>query len=415
MATIVIKPTNRLLHFSQEIALPWSATNLGEGNFLFRAREEVYWKAEMKDYDRASGGLTLRVIDYEADPSEYQASRPNKAAVARVVFQSLDRDKFCAQLSYYRAGELPLTAAASTAGESPAHRSAGSRFADRPVEQETASGEYPLNFSLPLTELTLHDGYAEGSYDHPTEPLPLRFRIANRHLMRSFHPIRAYFARHLRRKTIEVTATLLFNEAGDPEIRQASSPQIARIDDRTIEVLRTRTLRDFIRSEETDRRLFTPEDLMANYAQDDPVHALLPPEGTDLLAEILRTQEVRNARQLAYLAGRQEPRQKLRFVLSPQFGFVFFLRGEGLNHFLLELLDSHATYVWSIPHDTGTLADHYERVTFEVQQLTVLGRQGYRRTNTFADTFWTVRHENVGSELVDGFPRWKYNIEEGLV
>ncbi len=58
---------------------------------------------------------------------------------------------------------------------------------------------------------------------------------------------------------------------------------------------------------------------------------------------LLRTQDVRNAAQLAHLASQQEAGQKLRFVLSPRFGFLFFVRGEAMHHFLLELLDSHAT------------------------------------------------------------------------
>ena len=120
----------------------------------------------------------------------------------------------------------------------------------------------------------------------------------------------------------------------------------------------------------------------------------------------------KNAAQPAHLAARQGAGQKLRCVLSPRSGFLFFVRGAGVHHFLL---NSRATYVWSFPPAEGTLADHLARVTTEVQHLTAVGRSGYRRTHTFPYPFWTVRHESVDSEFVDGFLRGKAWVEEGLI
>ena len=408
VATIVLRPTNERLYLTDELALPWSATNLGEGNFLLRTREPVYWEVEMTGYDRASGTLSVRIIDYTASADQYQPTRPARSTVRTVQFATLDRERFCAQLTYYRASELPLSNGEPlSAADSPAVSAASISPGSLPmVDTEAASPRsYPLNFSVSITELTIGDGYAEGYYRDWIEAI--RFRIPNSHLRKEFHPIRGYFARQLRRKTVEVTAQLTFDASGEPGIHTARSPQLSRIDDRLLEVLRARTLQDLLRPEETDRRLFTPEELLANYATDDPVRVLLPPPGAELLEEILRSQDVRNAAQLAHLASRQEAGQKLRFVLSPRFGFLFFVRGEGMHHFLLELLDSHATYIWSFPREVGTLADHLERVTAEVQHLNAVGRSSYRHSHTFPYPFWTVRHEAVGSEFVDGFPRWK--------
>ena len=366
VATLVLRPTNERLYLTDELALPWSATNLGEGNFLLRTREPVYWEAEMTGYDRASGALSVRIIDYAASADQYQPARPARSTVRTVQFATLDRERFCAQLTYYRASELPLSNgelsnAACTELPGADDRTdvrAPNTIPGVPVSpdlEDAAPRSYPLNFSVSITELKIGDGYAEGYYrDWVGE---IRYRIPNSHLRKEFHPIRGYFARQLRRKTVEVTAQLTFDVAGEPEIHTARSPQLRRIDDRLLEVLRARTLQDLLRPEETNRRLFTPEELLSNYPADDPVRVLLPPPGAELLEEILRSQDVRNAAQLAHLASRQEAGQKLRFVLSPRFGFLFFVRGEAMHHFLLELLDSHATYVWSLPREVGTLAD----------------------------------------------------------
>ncbi|WP_420460087.1 hypothetical protein [Neolewinella sp.] len=421
MATIVLRPTNERLYLTDELALPWSATNLGEDNFRFQTRQPVYWEVEMTSYDRRSGTLSVRIVDYSAPAGEYRPARPARQAVSAVQFATLDREQFCAQLTYYRAGELPLSmievpeeaAAKFTGPPDPPDVPPASDFPIGMDTEEPTSSTYPLNFRVPITELTVGDGYAEGYYRDWIGAI--RYRIPNSHLRKEFHPIRGYFARYLRRKTVDVTCELTFDAASEPEIRKAYSPHLSRIDDRLIEVLRARTLQDLLRPEETDRRLFTPEELLANYAEDDPVRVLLPPPGAELLEEILRTQNVRNAAQLAHLASHHEAGQKLHFVLSPRFGFLFFVRGQVMHHFLMELLDSHATYVWSLPQDEGTLSEHLERVTAEVQHLTAVGRSNYRRSKTFPYPFWTVRHESVGSEFVDGFPRWKARVEEGLI
>ena len=409
VSTIVIHPTAAGLCFTDEVFVPWEATNLPAGCFRFREREAFYWEVEMVSYQAESATLHLRVADFEAEFADYRPERPAKAILRRVEFAPLDRAAFCAQLSFYRPESLPLSRPESAGGQDEARQ---------PDEAAIPPGPAPdprlVSFVYPFAELSIVDGGVTGV--HPgLQGTPLPFRIRNPFLVKEFGVIQAYFGRWLRRQTIEVTAEYRFAPDGSAGLHRARSAQIDRIDERAIEVLRARTLRDFIGQDDPDRRLFTPEELWERSADDERVRALLPPPGPALLEAILAEGSVRNARQLGHLAGRHERGQKLRFVLSPHFGFLFFVRGEGMHHFVLELLDSHATYVWSLPRDSGTLAEHYHAVTQEVQQLSATGRQAYRRANTFAHTFWSVRHEQIGSDFVDGFPRWRARLEEGLV
>ncbi|WP_116108941.1 hypothetical protein [Lewinella sp. IMCC34191] len=407
-SSITVRPTPDALLFSRTVAVPWSQTNLGAGTFRLREREEFYWAIEMTAYDRNTKTLYARVSDFEADPEDFQPDRPARAPVARIEFAPLERAAFCSQLSYYEAGRLPLTAVTDEQPTLPPVTIGG------PVEAPNRVAGRSLRFTVPIDQLTFGDGYVAGTYASAELP-DLPFRIPNAAIVKEFDAIRPYFARALRRTTAVVTAELRFDRGGEPRLARVASAEVARIDERLIEVLRARTLRQFIRQDDPDKRLFTPEDLWERSADDDPVHALLPPPGRELLEEILRDGSVRNARQLTYLVDRHERGQKLRFVLSPNFGFFFVIRGEGMHHFVLELLDSHATYVWSIPREAGTLTDHFALVRQEVEQLNATGRQAYRRANTFDYTFWSVRHEQVGSDFVDGFPRWRARLEEGLV
>ena len=346
----------------------------------------MYWEVELTGYDRTSGTLAVRIVKYYAAAGRYQPTRPARFPVRTVTFAPLDRGQFCAELTYYRAGALPLSGSAPlpSAATDPANPPVTDSQLGRPAGPDPEAApqrSFPFRFAVPTTELTIGDGYAERFYRVWIGAI--RYRIPNPYLRKELHAIRSLFARQLRRKTVDVTAQLTFDAAGEPEIKTAHSAQLGRIDDRQLEVLRARSLQDLLRPEETDRRLFTPEELLANYPSDDPVRVLLPPPGAELLEEILQTKDIRNAAQLAQLGSRQEAGQKLRFVLSPRFGFLFFVRGAGMHHFLLELLDSLATYIWSFLREVGNLADHIERVTGEVQHLNAVGRSGYRRSHTF--------------------------------
>ena len=89
--------------------------------------------------------------------------------------------------------------------------------------------------------------------------------------------------------------------------------------------------------------------------------------------------------------------------------------GREANHFILELLDSHATYVWSIPKYWESMENQYRAVEKEIAAIGQIGRSQYRRTLHFEHEFWYVVHEAAESGLVDGFPRWKNRVLEGIV
>jgi len=186
-----------------------------------------------------------------------------------------------------------------------------------------------------------------------------------------------------------------------------------------LELFRARAVKSLLNSnpvKTVDKSLFTPEDIFASLDDDELGKATLPHDGLDLLNEILQHKEVRNARQLEFLSGTlHEPATKLRYVLSPSFGFVFLATGQNANHFILELLDSHATYIWSIPKDWENKEAQFRSVEQEIAAISTLGRGQYRRTLHFEHEFWFVIHEHAERGLVDGFPRWRNRLLEGLV
>lgn len=412
--TITLKISNAGCLWSKVAGLGWADTNLSAAEFRFREREEIFWEAEMTSYSTKTATLHLRVVDYFAEGDTFRPELKPKQAVREINFAPLDSEALKSQLSYYRQADLdPLL----TSGN-PAPQPNPAPAAPPPEMAASPSVARPAKFTFPLLNLRFGNGGVKGYADLPGLVLPVAFGIANDHLVAEFDAIKPFFVRALGRKTVEVTASLFFVN-DEPRLSDATSPQIALINEEMLEVFRARSIRQLLgadRVKTVDKSLFTPDDVFASLDDDALGKATLPRDGHDLLAEILRHKHVRNARQLTFLAAKlHPPGRKLRFVLSPKFGFVFLAPGQDAHHFILELLDSHATYIWSIPRDWETIDAQYRAVEREIMAIGQLGRGQYRRTLHFEHAFWFVIHENAESGVVDGFPRWKNRLLEGLV
>lgn len=413
MKTITLKISNEGAHYSAAGLIPWSATNLPSEDFRFSERTDIYWEAGMLAYDKNTARLRVQILDFEAGEEGFLPSRKMRSPVQMLEFLPLEEGPFKAQLSYYKAGALSsVLLAESGVGKHPLH----------PAAAPEKDGQPPIgkavNFTYPLLDLTFANGGVKGVVDLPGVNEPLRFKIINDHIVAEFDAIKPFFAKALKRQTIKVSSVLRFVD-GEPELDRSTSPQIARINDDMLELFRARAVKSLLNFDPirtVDKSLFTPEDVFASLDDDELGKATLPHDGHDLLAEILRHRKVRNARQLEFLAGTlHNTEAKLRYVLSPTFGFVFLAEGQDANHYILELLDSHATYVWSIPKEWENRQTQFKSVEREIASIGALGRGQYRRTLHFEHEFWFVIHENAESGLVDGFPRWRNRLLEGLV
>ncbi|MBC6993047.1 hypothetical protein QWY85_14455 [Neolewinella lacunae] len=430
MKKIVLRVDNAGVHYSATGCFPWSMTNLPAQAFRFRDREEVYWEVGLTDYAADTAALHLEVLHYDAEDLDFDPQRQMKRPVNRLLFAPLDAEMFKAQLMYYRLGELAAVLAPSTARPTAADWDDDGFLDDDPdfweeefldeAEARELARPVPVrsvHFTFPFLDLKIGNGGVSGEVELPgvTEPLP--FNIANDHLVAEFDAIKPYFVKALQRKTIRVVAQLR-SEDGKSVLTEAGSAEIARIDEGMLELFRARSLRDLLKGKTrtVDKSLFTPEDFFESLDDDALGKALLPQDGHDLLAALLQERPARNARQLEFLSGRLHGAgQKLRYVLSPKFGFVFFAAGQDAHHFILELLDSHATYVWSIPKDWQDLPAQFRAVEREIATIANVGREEYRRSLHFEHAFWRVLHEAAESGVTDGFPRWKNRLLEGLV
>lgn len=367
----------------------------------------------MQAYNKNTARLQVQVLDFEAEEDGFDPSREMRSPVRMLEFSPLEEGPFKAQLSYYKAGSLRgVLRTESNVVNRSLHPAATPKNDDSPPAGQT------VNFTYSLLDLTFSNGGVKGLVELPGVNELLPFKVVNDHIVAEFDAIKPFFVKALKRQTVRVSSVLRFVK-GEPKLDRGTSSQIARINDDMLELFRARAVKALLNFDPTttvDKSLFTPEDVFASLDDDELGKATLPHDGQDLLAEILRHKKVRNARQLTFLSGTlHEPDTKLRYVLSPTFGFVFLATGQDANHFILELLDSHATYVWSIPKDWENREAQFRSVEREIAAIGTLGRGQYRRTLHFEHEFWFVIHENAERGLVDGFPRWRNRLLEGLV
>lgn len=248
------------------------------------------------------------------------------------------------------------------------------------------------------------------------------FKIKNNYILAEFENIKSWFTKKLKTKKFKVNATITITDGKATEVI-AVSPQISMIDAELIDSIRYQRTIALTKSpsvKETDKSLFTAEQIFGEMKTDNLEGNVFNQNEQDILSFILDNHKTRNRKQLEYLSGsKQAENSKLRFTLHPNFGFLFFLEGKENNHFVWELLNSHATYIWSIDKSENEIEVQYKRIEASINTIRDSGREQYKRTyrqnhHDSDRVFCVIEHNDITSNFVDGFVKWKYKLNEKI-
>jgi hypothetical protein len=411
--TILFHITNAGIRLNPQDRIAWTATNFPpKSGFHFSEHRPHYWRVRQEAYDRANGELTVTVLGYEvAEPEPGFSSQHPKAPVRRIHFRPLDWAELQGQLSAYRKEDFEalLPKAADT---EPTFGSSNLTSHDPEVRR------IPFEVKVPLQKLRFKLGYAETEKRLPGIPDPVRILLSNPHILPEFEAIKPFFGKLLGKRSVDISGVA---EVLGVLVRSVhcSSPDLDRINDQSIASVRRMVLRDSIRAARVprvDKSLFGSDEIF----DDTPAEALgntYRQQERLLLEEILDAQQIGNRAQLHYLAGQvHEAAAPLKFTLQPHFGFLFYHRGETMHHFLWELLNTNATYLWSLPREPFTLAQAYPLLEREINTIRDQGRMTYiQQVDRNAFVFHRIPHEHRNSSFVDGFPLWRARLMEKLV
>ncbi len=418
------------IFLNDHLFLPIGKSNLPTDKISFERIRNVFWEIEQLSFDKNTHILKARVSNYFLRETETFHQQNPRYAIDFIEFTGLPEVPSLKQCLHYAMTELPsLDRAITGAFESVATDSADDSthsgikrknilFRSTPAQQ-VISKEFSIHFKDAAFKL----GYVV--FEHPVRETGelVRFKIRNDFLLPEFDLIKSYFMKALGTRKFSVSATITV-ENGKVVRTDATSRIISLINEDLIDSIRNiRTLgitRPPFRGN-IDKSLFTSGDIFNEFSDDEAEGNVFNQSEEEILKFLLEKSKVRNRKQLEYLAGqKQVPGSKLKFTLHPFFGFLFTLKGERMNHFVWELLNSHATYIWSAGKGEEEFELQYRRVEDAINQVRNSGREQYKHAwrtspNDPDLIFNVIAHENANSPFIDGFVMWRHRLNELLL
>jgi hypothetical protein len=424
---VIIKLHQNRIWFTEAISLPVAQSNLPVDQIHFNKIEETFWLLEQLSFDKETGNLEVKITDYFLrDISGFKDQRP-KALVSSVTFTNLsDPASLKMALKYYSKEMNHLDEAMEEAYrgllEKPKQDLPKIPKRNLLMRSNPEKDKLEVSFDVWFKDAEFKLGYVAFDRNIPELKQMLRFKIDNDFLLPEFEFIKGYFIKALGTRKFEVNATI-FLEHGKPVETRAKSFLINKIDENLIDSIKNIRTQSILKAPfkvNIDKSLFTADEIFGEFGPGEVGNVFSQSE-EDMLRQILEKFKVRNRRQLEFLAGvKQASGARLKFTLHPYFGFLFTVEGEKMNHFIWELLNSHATYIWSLDKGDDALARQYRRVEDAINQVRNSGREQYKQAwrSSHIDqdlVFHVIHHDDASSPLIDGFVRWRHRLGEVMV
>ena len=267
-----------------------------------------------------------------------------------------------------------------------------------------------LIHKVALRNLRIETGHILYSKKVPWSSTPIDFTIKHADMIPQLEYVKSYFSKILGKKTIVVHVTV-WKEDGKVNVDSVVSSDLMKINHKSLYVIRSFQIDDFKKRHKSNIKgsiLLSDESVditESNFGNVDSIEK-------EILLHLLEKDDVRNRLQLKYLSEIMNSDHRLLLTLEPQFGFVFTIIGDEMIHMVWELIDTHATYVWSFAEATWN-PSIIKELEAEFRVITAHGRSHYRnffenREGLFLNI---VNHKNNQNPMIDHFGEWRLNLE----
>lgn len=402
----IIYVSSQGIELAPGILLPWSASNLPFRSFNFHPSGKSPWLVSIKSFEVNDKILVLEVDDFYPVDCQSFSDQKIKSQIDRLQFEKLDWYYLSSFLSSFKKSDLmPFIL------DHP-----DTYVADRQIR------EYRYQYEVKPKDLRFVLGGAVTWIELPALSEPMEIRIGNPHILPQFELIKSYFFKSARQRRILLDIELVLQ--GQQILRlDARSDAIESIDENMVSSLKIDRVLGLQKAPKIvviDKHLFSADEIFDQY-YDEPDANLFAENPLDILKQLTDQGIVRNRKQLEYLAGRKHLMdQKIFLTLAPHFGFLFITTSQSKNHFIWELINSHATYVWSFRKSTEKLETQIKTVEHIIAMIREQGRDHYKshyqlNLVNVPYEFNVVIHRHADKGVVDPFPGWKYRLEELLV
>lgn len=395
-------------YLTPEKPLTLSQVSLPEIARSFKAA--AYWTIRVLNYREAEQKLFCEVLSYHVGdtdfPSNQKALAERLIGINNVTFRSIDTSGLLKTLSSITSiSVLPVK-------ETPVFRQEYRQEPTIPVKTEPIVRTIIETFQIPLKNVRFKLGGV--SFDKKLKDYnqTIQFTIDNYDIREEFDAVKNYFANVLKTKKIEVTATI---ELTDNEITSkiARSPAIDKINKELIDNVKF----EFVKATkkklqvEIDKNLFTMEEYFETFGEENFESNTFYSDEKELFEDLLKITNTKHYKHLRFLSSKHRHQlMKLRFIHKP-FSFIFLMEGDRNYHLIWETLDTEeATYVWHLGKNLQALKNGLRKIEDIINVIKVQGKTAY--INSTEDTFRRIYHDY--SEIVDGFVKWKGELESVL-
>jgi hypothetical protein len=409
---MIVKLTPKGIFYNPTQCIPWDKTNFPHTDqFGIKSNSQMYWRLRQLSFQKAKGRLTVTPIHYDINEKERQTFREQnpKYPISELIFIDVIWEKLEKHLYHYTPKAFEhLTVPKSSART----KTPDLAFVTTPTEQLP---KIELTFKVHLKNVTFKTGFVELEQSTKLRSTPITIKIYNDAILQEFDYIKPFFGKLFGKKKITVKGFLRM-EGGEIRQKNFQSPEIASINDETITAVKHLLIKGAITAPPAiavDKSLFTNEDFFEGLHGEELGNTIRADE-KELFEQLKGLEGVRNKKQLEYLAGRiHDDSERIRFTLHPNFGFLFCHKGKKMLHFIWELIDSHATYIWSCEYDEPQ-EQKVAKLEDIIGYIKSNGRNAFIRINTNEHfIFSRIIHEKA--QLVQGFPKWKARLNEKLI
>ncbi|WP_194973042.1 hypothetical protein [Aquiflexum lacus] len=437
---LIIKIDNKEVHLSPTLAIPIGETNIPIEHFKFRSHNEIYWNVELIEYNHDTRCWKMKVLDYFIKHTESFEGQKYAEQIDRIAFEKFDWLNFEQLLTSY--SKINLISILDNHDVDRFYRESAKQSKkddyhqldfhqqkkddhDFMEDDDLDPNFYSLNFEFKVdfSDAEFKDGYVTFTKKITKIPENVEFNVKNEFLLAEFESIKSWFSKKLKTKKFRVNAIIKISY-GKVFETTATSPEISKIDAELVDSIkydRTIALTKEPNSFDRDKSLFTLDEIFGEIKSNDVEGNVFKQSDDDILGLLLKNHKTRNKKQLEYLAGRkQSENSKLKFTLHPNFGFLFLIEGKENNHFVWELLNSHATYIWSIEKSELDIELQFKRIEASINTIRDGGRELYKKAYRNKDIdndlgFSTIDHDDISLNFAEGFIKWKHKLKEGII
>lgn len=418
---LMIRISNNKIFLTEENFLSLSQTNLFSDYLSFNERKEIYLKIEILSYENTSRLLHIEVNNYEPKDTKAFKSQAFNYEVDFIHFKPLVWTKIEKYLGSFTKGQLIKQNIVTDECLVPVKTT---KFR---VDTESFSKYLAPHIEKITEEGTIH--FKDIEFDHGLilfyfKPKSLRekilLKIENPVLRKEFNLIKPYFEKLIGRNgKFKISISITLENKFPIEIKTAS-PEIDSIDESLIDSIKIKQIKKVLSNSplvSSDKALYDLTELYSQLTKEGNVLQSSEKETIDILINL---KQPRNTKQLQYLSSeKHSPNHRLYFTINPNFGFLFTIIGSNKHHYCWELLNSHATYLWSFEREFFDLNFQKEIVENAISEISVSGRDNYKSNlkksnpiNGF--NFEQIAHSDISINEENSFRYWKEKLDNLL-